>query len=485
MITGFVLARKNVLSIETSRNLSDFVVSVALPGLTFGKIVSNISYKDLKNIGLMIFVEVLVIISGSVFGFGMNYITGNPKYFYYGLIIAAAYTNVGDLPIAFIQGIPSIIFSNSEVDRGVAYICIQGFTQLTTIFNLGLLHVIGLDFPEDETDTVKEYQKDDSSDTASNTGVVVSSDEITNYNSNNNNEKSNFNGNVKNKTNFNEAKDCKNESFSSNCENGADNVTQNSTSLSRTASNSIRKRRMSIANSLANNEEQMHDIINEYSEVNRTYIDDNLDSLSLGKPKSRFKVTPLSLIMFVLKNFKRPASIATIAGMVVALVPWLKALFVPFDKVNYPDAPDHNPPLHFILDTATFIGNAEVPLGLLILGGTLGRLQIAEISRSVKIVAFILTIIKLVVLPIVGLAWMNEFNKLNWFDSKVEYFISILSWGLPGMTTQIYVTAYYTPVDGDHKQMDIIGVLLLTQYMFLIISFPILVTYALKNCLHF
>ncbi|KAG8221732.1 hypothetical protein J3R82DRAFT_2022 [Butyriboletus roseoflavus] len=62
----------------------------------------------------------------------------------------------------------------------------------------------------------------------------------------------------------------------------------------------------------------------------------------------------------------------------ISLVPILKALFVPADVpgVNMPPVPDGQPPLAIILNTATFIGNASVPLGLMNLGSALARLEV-------------------------------------------------------------------------------------------------------------
>src|SRR6266404_4356710 len=63
----------------------------------------------------------------------------------------------------------------------------------------------------------------------------------------------------------------------------------------------------------------------------------------------------------------KPAPIVIVFAIVTALVDPLKALFLPpsanFQPRFRPLAPDGQPPLAFILDTASFVGAASVPIG--------------------------------------------------------------------------------------------------------------------------
>jgi hypothetical protein len=54
-------------------------------------------------------------------------------------------------------------------------------------------------------------------------------------------------------------------------------------------------------------------------------------------------------------------------------------LFVPVsgwtsDKI--PNAPDGNPPLSFIIDTAAFLGGVTIPAALVLLGASFARLKV-------------------------------------------------------------------------------------------------------------
>jgi hypothetical protein len=82
----------------------------------------------------------------------------------------------------------------------------------------------------------------------------------------------------------------------------------------------------------------------------------------------------LGVLSTAARGLCTPASLAILAALVIALVPVLKALFTPVPGTHITPAPDGGPPLAVLLDTASFVGAASVPLGLVCLGGALARL---------------------------------------------------------------------------------------------------------------
>jgi len=83
-----------------------------------------------------------------------------------------------------------------------------------------------------------------------------------------------------------------------------------------------------------------------------------------------------SVLKFLLSLISPPA-ISCLLSLLIALVPQLKALFVPdVPGVDMPDAPDGLPPLEWILDIANFGGAASVPTGLIVLGASLATLSL-------------------------------------------------------------------------------------------------------------
>ncbi|KAG5646033.1 hypothetical protein DXG03_004635 [Asterophora parasitica] len=114
-----------------------------------------------------------------------------------------------------------------------------------------------------------------------------------------------------------------------------------------------------------------------------------------------------------LSSLLSPPSIGILVSFPIALIPPLKGLFVPlppssstskFSNPHIPPAPDGLPPLSIILDTATFIGAAAVPLGLICLGAALARLNVARDQwRTLPTGAIgMLAVGKIIVAPILG-----------------------------------------------------------------------------------
>ncbi|CCH58993.1 hypothetical protein TBLA_0B01500 [Henningerozyma blattae CBS 6284] len=192
-----------------------------------------------------------------------------------------------------------------------------------------------------------------------------------------------------------------------------------------------------------------------------------------------------SFIIFFLKNCFRPCSLAVIIGLTIAFIPWLKELFVTTPHTPYiHPAPDMEPPLNVLLSFTAYIGDACVPFGLLILGATLGTLQIGRLYPGFWKAAIVLVVIKLCIMPIFGILWCDRLIKagwLSWESDEMLLFVIALNWGLPSMTAAIYFTASSTPIDSpDPIQMECVSFFLMLQYPIIVITMPFLVTYFLK-----
>ena len=89
-----------------------------------------------------------------------------------------------------------------------------------------------------------------------------------------------------------------------------------------------------------------------------------------------YKRIAKSVFKFSLSLMSPPA-ISCLLSLLIALIPKLKALFVPnVPGVDMPDAPDGLPPLEWILDITSFGGGASVPTGLIVLGASLTSLSL-------------------------------------------------------------------------------------------------------------
>lgn len=190
----------------------------------------------------------------------------------------------------------------------------------------------------------------------------------------------------------------------------------------------------------------------------------------------------LARFIIFLRNLYQPPTASLIVSIVVAVIDPVKALFVQTDY-DMPSAPDGQPPLDFVMDFAEFIGNACVPFGLLLLGGMIGRLSIKSLPKGFWKYLVALILLKLVVTPIIAIAFTQGFRKSGLIDDDnlVLAFVFIMSSGVPSSTSQVYLTTFFAPEDMEHiPQMDCLAACLISQYIVLVLTLAILVTYTLQ-----
>ena len=129
--------------------------------------------------------------------------------------------------------------------------------------------------------------------------------------------------------------------------------------------------------------------------------------------------TPASLVskfLFYLRTLPGPVTIAIVVSFIISLIPPLKALFVPLTHEDgtpvIPFAPDGAPPLSFLLDTATFLGNASVPLGLICIGASLAKLKIPRRGKDLPLGAIsALAFGRLILQPVIAVLIMQALVK--------------------------------------------------------------------------
>jgi predicted permease len=137
-----------------------------------------------------------------------------------------------------------------------------------------------------------------------------------------------------------------------------------------------------------------------------------------------------SRLRYFLIQLLKPCPITILIAIVVALVDPLKALFIPpsgsFQPRFRPVAPDGQPPLAFVLDTASFIGAACVPLGLVSLGSALACLRVRSGAESFPRGAIVmLALARMIVTPLLGVGITRLFARTGFVnrDDKVLQFV--------------------------------------------------------------
>ena len=544
---GFLLARYNIVSMETARGVSNMVVNAILPCLTFNKIVSNISDEDIKEVGVIVLSAMMLFAVGSLCAVVTRYAMNVPKQWFWGLMFAGFFPNISDLPIAYVQSMSNgTVFSSSSVDKGVAYCCIFLMSQSFFMMNFGMWRVVGLDFRrnwDEEENDCQDIDSGVSDEENSSLGEPqqsrnLSQDDPSIYSNasekpetapdiflggNHTNSTQSMNllqpQNAYVKENSPSLKSYRTHSIVTSPDLRLRTAGCHTADCHRTSSYTIddrkrsSRRRASSANDFITEysaADQIRDgeldlsrpltLTEELGNKNSTIGMRSPEDLSLADPggKSLSKVSStlsrahrcseipplinhynLSWIVYFLINFIRPASLGASLGIIVSMIPWVKACFV-HTNVHVHNAPDGEPVLNFLMDFTSYIGNACVPLGLLLLGGTLARLQVKKLPKGILRVALTMTVFRLMVIPIIGVAWANKLYKMHWLDTIIGKFVMILTWSMPSATAQVYFTAFYTPLEGSHIQMDCLSIFFIMQYAVLFITVPFVITYTLK-----
>ncbi|QHS74889.1 uncharacterized protein SPAR_L02000 [Saccharomyces paradoxus] len=554
MLVGYLLAKFDIVSMENAKGISNMVVNAILPCLTFNKIVSNISWRDIKEIGVIILSAFILFVLGATGALFTTFATTVPKKFFWGLIFAGFFPNISDLPIAYIQSMGNgSIFTADEADKGVAYSCIFLFIQSFLMMNFGMWRVVGLDFRDTEESDSENITpsaspaNDDYKPTgltklpniARPTNTYQSEDTRNNSdlscNSITTNEMTprayceDFTGHIKPykgstlRGSIGAAFKVENDlphaeiyrvssTYSSPGALEFSRMDDNSFSYSLISKNSggrstIRKRKadmseliskysaaekirqgeldlsrpLSLTEEVGSRNASIGNVCTDTTDRNSTEEENCTSGYSNEKRGLSVFLEKHNLkwLQYFIINCLRPASLGAILGIFCALIPWVKACFVT-TYVHVHKAPDGEPVLNFLMDFTEYIGNACVPLGLLLLGGTLARLEIQSLPPGFIKSALLMTCFRLIVIPIIGVLWVNKLYSIDWLDTRIGKFDMILTWSMPSATAQVYFTAFYTPACGDHIQMNCLSVLFVIQYAILFITVAFVVTYTLK-----
>ncbi|KAG1747384.1 hypothetical protein EDB19DRAFT_302998 [Suillus lakei] len=102
-------------------------------------------------------------------------------------------------------------------------------------------------------------------------------------------------------------------------------------------------------------------------------------------------------------------------------IPALKALFIPnVSGTNIPPAPDGQPPLTFVMNTAGFLGTANSPIGLIIPISALTRMSIPRGRwTSLPLGAIgVLAVGKQLITPVFGILVCEGFTRIGFIGAE-------------------------------------------------------------------
>lgn len=522
---GYTLTKKNILTVETSKNISTIAVNVLIPCLAFQKIVSNISNDDIHQIATIVIVSFFLMGLGSLLCFIFGVAAGCPKNWWGGLICCGLLPNISDLPIAYLQTMESSSIFN-DIDKGVSYVMIYFTLQMLVQFNFGAFKLIEMDFhTEARLEAAKKTSSQEEKLETATTGddqhennpsiVISSSSSSSDIDLQSTTESLTL---QRPHVTFVGERPSQNDippllttvSSRSTLSDDQQQPMLRTTTTGSSLSSAIRcteplSRTLSVPRILLGNDvladqvpEGINDIVRVYSKYEfltpitedirtstrqaRTFFSKAVDFL---QSVNYYHLCKSVLNLWVASTLKI-VSMTMIISIAICMIPWVQALFVITSQAHVPPAPDGDPPLSFIMDLAGYVGAAEVPFGLLMLGGTIGRLNLSTIPLRVWRVPIAVTFARLFIMPIIGCAFNSKIYRDGLFyDEKILYFISNINFCLPPATSLLYITAFYTPIDDKpHSQMDYLALVYVFHYLLLVICLPFTTTYTMKISLN-
>lgn len=182
-----------------------------------------------------------------------------------------------------------------------------------------------------------------------------------------------------------------------------------------------------------------------------------------------------------LSKLASPVLFSLAISLVVSRISVLKALFIPnVSGAKIPPAPDGQPPLAFVMDTAVFLGAANSPIGLIILGSALARMSVPRGGWTLLPLGAIgaLAVGKQFIMPVFGVLICEGFTRIGFIDAedKVLRFVCIFVSCLPIASTQVILTQ----ANSDTNTTDHLAAFLLPQLILMSGAMTVLMAFTLN-----
>ncbi|WVN85983.1 uncharacterized protein L203_101141 [Cryptococcus depauperatus CBS 7841] len=378
IIVGFIIAKKGMISTAGAKGIGSLVINVALPCLIFSSMVTAFTSTNIVAFGPLAAVAVMYQALGLFFAWLIREIFYVPIDFRWGILIAGVISNWGNLPTAVVQTMAqdAPFNSDTDVDLGVAYIAIFIFIMNTTFFGLGTHKICGWDFQQDRQipdrlpfkQRWRQYLK------AARSKVVFKRHSASTYADGEAGDR------LEMEISEREPESCKNPIALYMQEDGVCQINETSAAISSPI--------LPLHTEAADNPNTLQ----------------NTESVS-PKPYPA-KPAVFKRMLKTIQNLPN-ATWATILGIPISVVEPLKALFTHtngWTGIKMPNAPDGKPPLHFILDTASFLGGIAVPAALLLIGASFARLKLPKNWIDLPLAAIVgLTVSKMIIVPVFGI----------------------------------------------------------------------------------
>lgn len=116
-----------------------------------------------------------------------------------------------------------------------------------------------------------------------------------------------------------------------------------------------------------------------------------------------------------------PPTMVLVSALIISLIPTLRALFVAPEPGTsfHPTAPDGKPPLAVLYDTATFVGGASVPTGLIVLGASIAKIKVPRPISRLPLSGIVgMAIVRMAIMPIVGFFFVKQLVNVGMVEAN-------------------------------------------------------------------
>ncbi|KAJ7143748.1 auxin efflux carrier [Mycena epipterygia] len=450
---GYGVTKAELFPASAARGAGQIMLNITVPSLMFSKIVPAFTSQNIAALGPLILVAVIYQALGIAIAWTTKQIFWVPHRFRWGILAAGGWGNYGDIPTSIVISITGAAPFNGASDQtlGVAYIAGLSLFYMITFFPLGGHKLIALDYkgPDVEPQTVRAA--------ASRRRRAIFS--------------------------VFPARLLPFKSSPSNPLPEPDERGQTlpaiTIAVDATSEEKVDIPSTTSALDLPTSDSRSVSFKEDEGEVSAHAVPELLGDQTSPSP-SKLRRIGRRLMSFG-RELCAPASLSIILSFPIALIPPLKGLFVPVQSPHIPSAPDGRPPLSFLFDTATFIGAASVPLGLICLGSALARLEIPRGRWNHLPIGAILSMAvgRMLFMPVLGVLIAKGLTNAGIIskDDKVLQFVCMIFSCLPTGTTQVFVTQVYSGTGSAEH----LSAFLIPQYILMFLSMTGLIAYCLET----
>ncbi|KAF5391228.1 hypothetical protein D9757_003032 [Collybiopsis confluens] len=439
---GYCVARMGYFPQSASKGASQVSMNLALPCLIFSNIVPAFTPSNISAIGPLMLLALVYIVVGCLFGFFIREICFIPKNFWYGIVVCTALSNWGNLPTSIVESVTAHPPFNgtTDVQLGISFVSI--FVMVfNIIFWVGAVNVLRWDYLPNVPQGEEAMQR-----------ILWTEKPI---------------GGLIHRWLFqnrvgrtSERKRSADESSSSKHPlsiNEKDNEVEVSSHPEMLEAGDIPQGGRAVdpvrlAPRVTRQSVAAHNPPKTTPTQSPNLYSSTSSEITLQHPATQLETSSPSkwghlLPAWFLKTIRTssviitPVTIALVVSLPVSVIQPLKALFTDATASGGPDwtGPDGSPPLNFVMETATFVGELCIPLSLIILGASFARMSIPKRLGALPIPAMLLvTLAKEVFVPIVGIFLTQTFVARGLIpkENLAQRFVAIFLSGTPTAVKQ-------------------------------------------------